>query len=358
MINFTPGYEAYALAFGSQPEPIPWTVDPSQLGLPCPAQLQAAPLPLPNPATTFGLPALPQLVLPPVNPSSLSSFDGALASPLGLGPASQFDFGDFDESEEVPALELDEAEVQAEDCSPAQAKVAVSDLTGHTTYLRSSPPLPALGLHSPSLSPAAAPAAAPTPAPTATPSPRPSRSSAKAKPAPVATRTPLPTTSATRPNATGFRGAATKLVALDAPIGQRTYKKDSATSKKRKTTQTQRAMDKRRRAEAGEASGSATPGPSSRSSDGEHEEAVKVEEGERDGEEEIPDDLLSAEERKRRQNTLSARKSRQRKQERLGLLEEENVELKAELEGERSAHEETRRRLDEAVALLRTMGLA
>lgn len=338
LINFTPGYEAYALAFGGQADPSQWTVDPSQLGLPS----ALAPTPAIPTSATYGLPALPalpQLVLPPVNPASVSTFDGGLASPLGLGPASQFDFGDYDETEDLPALELDEAEVPADEGRPPPAAPVADhlDLIQSTsssippTHLRPNPSPPAAALRAPSPSPA--------PAPT----PRPTRNATK--PPPVATRTPLPTTSATRPHATGFRGASTKLVALDAPIGHRTYKTDSATSRKRKTTQTQRAMDKRRKAD------SVTPAPSGSS---EHEH-VKEEEAEG---EEVPDDLLSAEERKRLQNTLSARKSRQRKQERLGLLEEENVELKKELEVEQRAHEETRRKLDEAMALLRTMGLA
>jgi len=344
LIDFTPAYETYALGLGGE-SCGQLTVDPAQLGLD-PAQVAQAPNGHIGTATyALGQLQLPQLVLPPLDPASISHLDNGLASPLGLGSACAFDFGDFDETEEVPALELDEAEiVQDTVAPPAPASFILETLIEPVslgippTHLRPNPLPPAAALRAPS----------PSPAPAPSPAPRATRNAAK--PAPVATRTPLPTTSASRPNATGFRGAATKLVALDAPIGHRNYKKDSATSKKRKTTQTQRAMDKRRKAE------SATPGPSSSASPDELAAEVKAEEGE--DEDDVPDDLLSAEERKRRQNTLSARKSRQRKQERLGLLEEENVALKGELEDEQRAHDETRRKLDDAMAILRNLGLA
>lgn len=141
---------------------------------------------------------------------------------------------------------------------------------------------------------------------------------------------PLPehqvvTSSSTRSRkATGFRGAATPLIPLEAPIQPRSYATESTTSRKRKTVAIERKLAKR------------TPTP-----------AFSKEEVE---EEEIPEDLLEAAERKRLQNTLSARKSRLRKQERLGELEEENRILK----GDKLT---MARRISELEDMLRGLGL-
>lgn len=114
---------------------------------------------------------------------------------------------------------------------------------------------------------------------------------------------------------TGFRGPSTPLVAIDAPIRPRNYLVDSTTSKKRKTAAVERELTKRGRTSASPDSGAAKAATE-----------VKPEDA-------IPEDIAAAVERKRLQNTLSARKSRQRKQERLGELEERNKELETENEG-------------------------
>lgn len=134
----------------------------------------------------------------------------------------------------------------------------------------------------------------------------------------------IDTTSATRPRATGFRGASTPLLGLDAPIRPREYKVPSATAKKRKTTAIERGLAKRGRSSS--------------------QEAEKREE-------EIPEDLLDAAERKRLQNTLSARKSRQRKQNRLAELEQKSSELEQENEG-------LKRRVLELETIMRSIGAA
>ncbi|GAA6014914.1 hypothetical protein JCM10207_002223 [Rhodosporidiobolus poonsookiae] len=154
--------------------------------------------------------------------------------------------------------------------------------TSTSTHLRPSPPLPA----SPFIAPP------PTPSSTASAVKKGSRS----KPAP-----------------TGFRNASTPLLAMDAPIQSRNSAIPSATSRKRKTAQAERALAKRKRADE-----SPAPTPDA----GGDEEA-------------LPADIVAAVERKRLQNTLSARKSRARKQARLQELETENEALKdrvAELE--------------------------
>ena len=66
--------------------------------------------------------------------------------------------------------------------------------------------------------------------------------------------------------------------------------------------------------------------------------------------EEIPDDLLAAAERKRLCNTLAARKSRARKQGRLAQLEGENEILVVQ-------NERLKKRVDELELLLSGVGL-
>ena len=134
-----------------------------------------------------------------------------------------------------------------------------------------------------------------------------------------------PTPSVRAPRPTGFRGADTSLTPLDAPIQSRTYVLPSVTSRKRKTVPIERALAKRKRA--------ATP----------------AEDAEED-DEEIPADLKAAVERKRLQNTVAARRSRLRKQARLGELEEANKELVEENEGLKS-------RVAELEKVLKSVGL-
>ncbi|GAA5822199.1 hypothetical protein JCM11251_004890 [Rhodosporidiobolus azoricus] len=113
---------------------------------------------------------------------------------------------------------------------------------------------------------------------------------------------------------TGFAPTATPLLALDAPIQSHNSVLPSATSRKRKTAQAEKALAKRRKSGSPDEE-EGTPAPA----DG----------GEA---EDLPADIVAAVERKRLQNTLSARKSRARKQARLQELETENEQLKAKVE--------------------------
>ncbi|KAK4057526.1 hypothetical protein OIO90_001595 [Microbotryomycetes sp. JL221] len=115
--------------------------------------------------------------------------------------------------------------------------------------------------------------------------------------------------------ATGFRGHDTALTPLDAPIQPRQYMVPSTTSRKRKTVAVEREMAKRSRGAVRDDSIVAAT-----SSEGDAAAST----------EDIPSDLVAAVERKRLQNTLSARKSRARKQERLAELEDRNHALESE----------------------------
>ncbi|KAK4698557.1 hypothetical protein P7C70_g7716, partial [Phenoliferia sp. Uapishka_3] len=143
-----------------------------------------------------------------------------------------------------------------------------------------------------------------------------SNSSSASTPAPA-----RPTKALPKPN--GFRAGAatTPLLPLDAPIQPRSYLLPSATSRKRKSTPAEREIAKR----LAEAEASAAPAP------------------------EIPDELIAAVERKRTLNSISARKSRMRKQERLGELEGENEKLLRE-------NVELKRRVGELEERLRGLG--
>lgn len=158
----------------------------------------------------------------------------------------------------------------------------------------------------------------PNPPPPKRPSRSPSTTSSSCStPAPV-TR---PTKALPKPN--GFRAGATKtpLLPIDAPIEPRAYLLPSTTSRKRKTTAAEREIAKR----LALAEASAAPAP------------------------DIPEDLVAAVEKKRLLNTLCARKSRQRKQERLGELEVENSALVEE-------NDVLKKRVAELEALLTSSG--
>ncbi|KAM0786768.1 hypothetical protein ACM66B_002203 [Microbotryomycetes sp. NB124-2] len=114
---------------------------------------------------------------------------------------------------------------------------------------------------------------------------------------------------------TGSRNSDSTVVPMDAPIQPRQYVLPSATSRKRKTVAVERALAKR-----------------GRSTKADSEAPPPVEPAQSQAQDDIPDDLVAAVERKRLQNTLSARKSRARKQERLAELEAENASLKARVE--------------------------
>lgn len=111
---------------------------------------------------------------------------------------------------------------------------------------------------------------------------------------------------------TGFRQV--ELLPLDAPIQSRSSVLPSATSRKRKTAGAERALAKRGRTETPAAEEAASHG-SPALGDGDAGD--------------LPADIVAAVERKRLQNTLSARKSRARKQARLQELETENDALRA-----------------------------
>ncbi|KAL8287590.1 hypothetical protein RQP46_003448 [Phenoliferia psychrophenolica] len=113
---------------------------------------------------------------------------------------------------------------------------------------------------------------------------------------PPTTTTSASTSSASPkpPPTTNSRASAPPLD-LTAPIEPRTYLLPSTTSRKRKTTLIERELAKR------QATG-----------------------------DDVPEDLVAAVEKKRTQNTLSARKSRMRKQQKVGDLESENERLKVE----------------------------
>ncbi|GAA5966871.1 hypothetical protein JCM3765_004585 [Sporobolomyces pararoseus] len=126
-----------------------------------------------------------------------------------------------------------------------------------------------------------------------------------------------------RPEPTGFR-TTIPLLDLDAPIQTRNPVVASSTSRKRKTAGALKALAKKRaRQEI-----SPTPVAESVSGGGDPVDP-----------EELPADIAAQVERKRLQNTLSARKSRARKQAKMQeleeenrLLAEENARLKAQLE--------------------------
>lgn len=189
--------------------------------------------------------------------------------------------------------------------APSPALAPLPDLD---TILRPSPPLPTIS--------------EPTRAPTSTATS--SNSATNSEKAP---------TTKTSRRGTGFRGPSTQLVAIDAPIRPRNYLVDSTTSKKRKTAAVERELVKR--------------GRTSASPDSEPSKALT----EVPPADAIPEDLAAAVERKRLQNTLSARKSRQRKQERLGELEERNKELETENEG-------LKQRVEALEAMAKAFGLA
>ncbi|GAA5886651.1 hypothetical protein JCM5296_005360 [Sporobolomyces johnsonii] len=134
------------------------------------------------------------------------------------------------------------------------------------------------------------------------------------------TPTPLPSGSSSssssnttslsnRPAPTGFRS--THLLPLDAPIQPRNAVLPSSTTRKRKTAAAEKALAKRARADTPSA---APPDPAA------------------PGDEELPADIVAAMERKRLQNTISARKSRARKANHMQELQAENERLRQENE--------------------------
>lgn len=259
-------------------------------------------------AYPFTAPAVSLPPLPLLNTNPLA-FDRGLESPLGLdSPYSEFLASPmFDDAGDVPPpLDFDYPTLFPPAPTTTPSFRPTVPAPSSATHLRPSPALPAL--HSSSH-------------PTPSVQPLPSCETSTAVPA-----LSEATEAAPRPRPTGFRGASTPLVPIDAPIQPRSYLTPSATSRKRKTTAVERELAKRGCAPASK--GEATP-------------IV---------EEPIPSDLVAAVERKRLQNTLAARKSRQRKQERLGELEERNRELEEENDG-------LKQRVKQLEGMLKSLGL-
>ncbi|GAA6058830.1 hypothetical protein JCM10212_002774 [Sporobolomyces blumeae] len=122
--------------------------------------------------------------------------------------------------------------------------------------------------------------------------------------------------SSSRPEPNGFR-TTTPLLGLEAPIQTRNPVLASSTSRKRKTAAAERTLAKRNRVEA-----SPPAALSNAAADGDTS-MVSAPPAPVDASD-LPADIVAAIERKRLQNTLSARKSRARKQARMQELEEEN----------------------------------
>ena len=146
-------------------------------------------------------------------------------------------------------------------------------------------------------------------------------------PVPATVPTAAPTKS-TKPTKTKAKTPKPALLPLDAPVQPRNYVTPSATSRKRKTVPVERELIKRAKSFTSTPSTSSTPSlPAAVIADTD----------------ELPADLVSAVEKKRLLNTISARKSRMRKQSQLLELQEANEALVLE-------NEELKRRIAELEA--------
>lgn len=165
---------------------------------------------------------------------------------------------------------------------------------------------------------------------TATASPSPSTTSHSAA---ALTPTSYLAEQAARSAPSGFRNTSTPRIALDAPVQVRSSLLPSATSRKRFNAAGERKLAAKRRnvQHARSAESSASP------SGGDSAPTAGVED--RD---EVQREALTATERKRLQNTLSARRCRARKQAKVQELEVENAAL--------------RERVEELEAMLRLVG--
>ncbi|SCV70246.1 BQ2448_1640 [Microbotryum intermedium] len=282
----------------------------------------AAPLP---PFDPF---VLPEVLAPEARRSpreTALSFDRGLDSPLGFdSPDSEAAGGLFDEDDldELPPLDFDSF-VQ----EPVQAPVVPSPSSATSQQPSIETPFD-LSFPCSVAGPYSAPSSSSSLTPTSsneTAAPTPSTTSSTST-----TEAPQPKSRTRRTKATGFRGVHTKLTALDAPIQQRNYAVPSVTARKRKTMAVERELAKRLIVEI-----------EPLKKEVEAVELPTVSEGDAS----LPEDLVEAVEKKRLQNTLSARKSRQRKQERLAELEERNVELEAENKRLEDKVQELERRL-------------
>ncbi|KAI5478964.1 transcription factor [Pseudohyphozyma bogoriensis] len=234
--------------------------------------------------------------LPPPTPQSAASLDKHLESPLGLdglGLVSPF-LGE-DGGEEVPGLDQEEEEewVQGGDFTLFPATSSGSTSTpfvepaqvilprSRAKAISASPQIPSLDSNTTS-------------------------DTAPRRPSLPASLSSSSSTTSKKPP-TGFRGRDTSLIPLDAPVQSRNYVLPSRTSRKRKSE----ILENERRKARGT--------------------AAKGEEEEEEVDEDAVEEVMEAVEKKRRQNTISARKSRARKQLRLTELENENDALRAQL---------------------------
>ncbi|GAA5881890.1 hypothetical protein JCM8547_005477 [Rhodosporidiobolus lusitaniae] len=220
------------------------------------------------------------------------TFDASLESPLGLAAAGSTSTSPLSEFLASPMFSLPPSAAPSTTFSELPLPSPPADST--TTALPWFPPLPsadAISLDLTYLQPSP-----PLPTP-ALPVVETSTSKRSRKPAP-----------------TGFRrDTSTPLLAMDAPIQSRNSVIPSATSRKRKTAAAEKALAKRRKSR--DEVPSPAPPPAAPA-----------------GEDDLPAEIVAAVERKRLQNTLSARKSRARKQARLQELEDENEALRRRVE--------------------------
>ncbi|GAA5884398.1 hypothetical protein JCM16303_003671 [Sporobolomyces ruberrimus] len=218
----------------------------------------------------FSLPnsgSVSETPLPPLDPSSSSS-------------SNTFDFATSSSSSSLPLF------------GPLPTPSALPYDSSSTT-LRPLPPLP---LHRPSFDSSTSRQVS------ASPSPTQSTSSLVLPTPPPLQSAPTPA----RPEPTGFR-TTQPLLGPDAPIQTRNPLLSSSTSRKRKTAGAEKALAKKRLLEQQSEASSMDVEPLNP--------------------EELPADIVAQVERKRLQNTMSARKSRARKQMRMQELEEENKGL-------------------------------
>lgn len=136
---------------------------------------------------------------------------------------------------------------------------------------------------------------------------------------------------------TGTRNTKIPPVALDAPTLPKSYVTPSATSRKRAPPAVTGQLTKRRKSSSASSAKSATPG------DG--PEDTKNLPTEDDN---IPDELLSAIELKRRQNTIAARRSRARKQQHIQELSDQVAVLEQQLAESQRAFAELAQRATQA----------
>ncbi|GEM08306.1 serine-tRNA ligase [Rhodotorula toruloides] len=249
-------------------------------------------------------------------------FDSSLDSPLGLSGSLSIEPSPLSDllasplfavpDSAVPSATISELPLpHGADCTPlfgsaSSMPLPTPSLAPPSSSLAWFPPLPS------GPSPAVPSSTILRPLPAAPSAPHPSPSMTPWTPALSYVDTDSAPTSSSSSSAknkrapTGFRQSSAPLLPLDAPIQPRNSVIPSLTSRKRKTAAAEKALAKR-----GRTGDSVAPEPSPVAG------------------EELPEDIVAAVERKRLQNTLSARKSRARKQARLQELEQENEALKA-----------------------------